>query len=183
MEIRPATPHDLDALLGFAPDAAVGSVDPQRLREELEAGRLRWPWTWLAVDDDGVLVGRALWWGYADSTGPLSLDWLDVIEIVPDRARLATDLLDRAHHALADAARPGTVDMPKYELILPPRWREDPAAVDAVTWRTQAAAAAGLDHQLERLRYEWRPTAGVPETSGRLRFRAGSEEDFLEVGA
>lgn len=180
MEIRPARPDDLDALLAFPFDAAVGSLDPQRLREELEAGRLRWPWTWVAVDDDGALVGRALWWGRADSSAPLSLDGLDVLASVPDRTRLATDLLERAHRALA-AAQPGPAGPPAYELTLPPRWRAAPAAVDAATWRVRAAAAAGLGHQLERLRYEWHPGAGVPGTTGRVRFRAGSEEEFLDV--
>ncbi|MGI4896110.1 MAG: GNAT family N-acetyltransferase [Janthinobacterium lividum] len=66
-------------------------------------------------------------------------------------------------------------------MTLRPHWREDPCVVGAVAWRLQAAAAAGLSEQLERVRYEWSAADGVPVTSGRLHFRPGSEQEFLTV--
>ncbi|MGI4896111.1 MAG: hypothetical protein ACRYF3_13460 [Janthinobacterium lividum] len=79
MDIRPATARDLDTLLDFPVDPRVGFVGPDRFRAELDAGRMRWPWSWLALDD-GAVVGRALWWGRADSNAPLALDCLHVLE-------------------------------------------------------------------------------------------------------
>ncbi|GLY29375.1 N-acetyltransferase [Kineosporia sp. NBRC 101731] len=176
MHIRPAIPADLDALLAFPLDRAVGTIGPRRLQEELAAGRLRWPWTWLVLDQDGTLLGRALWWGRSDSTAPLALDCLHLLERVPDRAQVAADLLISAHRALIGSARP-----PAYQLALPTHWRDDPAARDAVGWRLRAAAAAALTEQVERLRYAWEPRAGQPPATGRLRMRPGTEREFLDL--
>lgn len=101
MHLRPATARDLDALLAFPLDPALGGVEPGRLGEELDAGRMRWPWTWLAIDNDGTAVARALWWGRPESTTPLTLDCLHLLDHVSDRADIAADLLRRAHRSFA----------------------------------------------------------------------------------
>jgi RimJ/RimL family protein N-acetyltransferase len=52
----------------------------------------------------------------------------------------------------------------------------------ALTWRLDAARRAGLTHELERLRYEWVPAAGVPEQAGRLTFRPEPDDEvFVEL--
>jgi hypothetical protein len=71
---------------------------------------------------------------------------------------------------------------PEYQLLLPTRRRgDDPAVADAVAWRSDAAKAVGLTDVVERLRYEWTPTSGVPAPSGRLVFRPASDQEFLAL--
>lgn len=131
------------------------------------------------------LVGRrrgpcrgALWWGRSDSEHPLPLDCLHVLPHVSDRVALATEILSRGHAEFQHGGRSG---VPEYNLMLRTRWRDDPATVAAVEWRADAARAAGLTDEVERLRYEWTPDAGIPAPSTRLRFRPGEDEEFLEV--
>ncbi len=70
---------------------------------------------------------------------------------------------------------------PSYEITLPPGWRSDPAAA-AFGWRRDAAARAGLTGELERIRFEWTPGAGLPRSSGRLVFRPERDDEvFLDV--
>lgn len=183
MHFRPATARDLDALLTLPLDPVLGGIGPDRLREELATDRMRWPWIWLVLDD-GAVVGRGLWWGRPDSTIPLALDCLQLLDHVADRAGVAATLLRRAHGSFsADPAATSAVRPPEYQLTLPPHWRLDPDAINAVSWRVQAAALAGLSEQLERLRYEWTPGRQAPISSGRLHFRAGGEQEFLTLFA
>ena len=61
-------------------------------------------------------------------------------------------------------------------------WRSDPAVMAAFGWRRDAAARAGLSDELERIRFEWSPDAGLPRPSGRLVFRPEPDDDvFLDV--
>ena len=50
-----------------------------------------------------------------------------------------------------------------------------------MSWRREAAQAAGLTEIIERLRFEWTPAAGVPAPTERLIFRPASDEEFLAV--
>lgn len=171
--IRPATRAELEEPVGFAMNDPVGFVDADSLREEVAAGRLRPEWSWFAVDGSRI-VARALWWGREDSERPLALDFLHVLADVPDRAALAAELMSRAHtefHA-----------KPEYVLVVPTAGQDaDPAVADAVSWRREAAQAAGLTEMIERLRFEWTPAAGVPAPSERLMFRPASDDEFLAV--
>ncbi|GLY14904.1 N-acetyltransferase [Kineosporia sp. NBRC 101677] len=176
MHFRPATARDLETLLAFPVDPVIGGIGPDRLREELAAGQMRLPWSWLVLDDEGVVVGRALWWGRSDSVTPLALDCLHLLERVDDRAAVAGHLLQQAHAGFTAVRHP-----PEYQLTLPTHWRRDPASVDAVSWRVAAAALAGLSEQTERLQYEWIPGDQHPTSSQRLRFRAGDEQEFLAL--
>ncbi|WP_242438788.1 GNAT family N-acetyltransferase [Streptomyces sp. CB00455] len=54
---------------------------------------------------------------------------------------------------------------------------------DRVAWRREAAHRAGLTREIERLRYEWTPAAGTAPPTGRLVFREGTDEEFLDVFA
>jgi RimJ/RimL family protein N-acetyltransferase len=49
----------------------------------------------------------------------------------------------------------------------------------AVAWRREAAYAAGLTHEVQRLQYEWSPADGIPASSGRLVFRPDSDDAVM----
>jgi len=51
-----------------------------------------------------------------------------------------------------------------------------------LSWRWEAAVAAGLTDELERLRFEWIPGAPVPQPTGRLVFRREPDDEvFADV--
>ncbi|MFD0357154.1 GNAT family N-acetyltransferase, partial [Streptomyces sp. NPDC127110] len=174
MRLRAATadPADIDRALAHPADGPVAALTPDRIREEFAGNRMRPEWTWFAEDEDGEVLARALWWGRADSERPVALDCLQVRASVADPAALAAALLEAGHAAFGK--RPG------YNLSLPRGWRDDPALAGAVAWRQEAAHRAGLTREIERLRYEWTPAAGTKEPSGRLVFREGTDEEFLD---
>ncbi|MFF5701762.1 GNAT family N-acetyltransferase [Streptomyces sp. NPDC012794] len=177
MRFRAATadPADLDRALAHPADGPVAALTPARIREEFAANRMRPEWTWFAEDADGRVLARALWWGRADSERPVALDCLQVAGTVADPAALAAALLEAGHAAFGK--RPG------YNVSLPRGWRADPGLAAAVAWRQEAAYRAGLTREIERLRYEWTPAAGTAEPTGRLVFREGGDEEFLDVFA
>jgi RimJ/RimL family protein N-acetyltransferase len=178
MRFRTATagPADLDLAIGFTADGPVPALTPDRIREELAGNQFRPEWIWLAEGDDGQVLGRALWWGREGSEQPIALDCLQVRESVADPAALAAGLLAAGHAAFGN--------LPLYNISLPGDWRTRPHLVEAVAWRQKAAYEAGLTTEIERLRYEWTPAAGTPaEPSGRLVFREGTDEEFLDAFA
>ncbi|MDQ2850742.1 MAG: GNAT family N-acetyltransferase [Actinomycetota bacterium] len=177
-KFRAAEESDVDQLIAFLPGAGLRSIERDRLRRDFADGRMRAEWSWL-VEIDGVLAGRALWWGRPDSSRPLALDALDVAEHVEEPAVVAAGLLSTAHAALAE--RGVTVPL-EYTLQLPRGWRLDAAACAAVGWRRDACRSNGLSVELERLQYAWtRGEGNVPATSGRVTFRPGEDEEFLDL--
>lgn len=175
MRCLPATadPTALDRAAAYPADGPVAALTAERVHEELAADRFRPEWTWLAEDEDGQVLARALWWGRADSERPIALDCLQVRSTVADPVAVATALLDAGHAAF------GT--RPLYNLSLPADWQSHPALTEAVAWRREAALRTGLGREIQRLRYEWTPAAGLPAAGGRLAFRAGGDEEFLEA--
>lgn len=167
MLIRHATAAELSSPPAFIVTDPVGFVDDDQLRVEAAENRMRPEWTWFAQDGDRI-VGRAVWWGRSDSEQPIVLDCLHVLPDVPDRVVVATALLDKGH------AEFGV--LPNYRLIL-----RGGSAVDAVSWRSAAASAAGLTDVIERFRFEWTPDDGLPVGSGRLVFRPAEDAEFLAV--
>lgn len=177
MIIRPTTEADLERVVAVTVDEPVGWIEAARYVDELGQGMYRPEWTWIAEEDDRV-VARALWWGQASSTHPIALDCLHVDGSVADPSALATELLTAGLGAFASQ---GASRLPLYNLTLRPDWRSDPAVAGALAWRRTAALAAGLTDEVERLRLEWRPEAGVPRSRGRLTFTEATDEEFLEV--
>ncbi|WP_405711087.1 GNAT family N-acetyltransferase [Streptomyces xanthophaeus] len=175
MRFRPATadPADLDRAAAYPADGPVAALTAEKIREELAAGQFRPEWTWFAEDEDGEVLARALWWGRADSERPVALDCLQVRGDAPDPAGVAAGLLAAGHAAFG--ARP------LYNLSLPRDWQTSPDLAAAVAWRREAARRAGLTREIERLRYEWTPAAGTAEPTGRLLFREGTDEEFLDA--
>lgn len=177
MLFRSTTDADLDRVIAVTVDEPIGWIPADRYLEELKEGMYRPEWTWIA-EDGGRIVARALWWGQASSEHPIALDCLHVDPSVADRAAVAAELLTAGLRAFAEQ---GATKLPLYNVTLPNGWREDPAVVGALTWRQDAALAAGLTDQVERLRLEWTPDAGLPASSGRLTFTEGTDDEFLDV--
>lgn len=178
MLFRPTTESDLDRVTAVTVDEPIGWIPADRYLDELKEGMYRPEWTWIAEDAAGRVVARALWWGRSSSTHPIALDCLHVDPSVADRAAVATGLLTAGLRAFAEQ---GATTLPLYNVTLPNGWREDAAVVAALAWREEAARAAGLTDQVERLRLEWTPDAGLPAAGGRLTFTEGSDEEFLDV--
>ncbi|GAA2352628.1 GNAT family N-acetyltransferase [Nonomuraea africana] len=177
MLFRSTTEADLDRVTAFAVDEPVSWIPADRYLAELAEGMYRPEWTWIAEDSDKV-VGRALWWGQSDSEHPIALDCLHVDPSVADRAAVAAGLLAAGHAAFEEQGAPKP---PLYNLTLPNGWQDDEAIASAIAWRKEAALSAGLTDEVERLRLEWTPEIGVPESKGRLRFAEASDEEFLDV--
>ena len=184
MLIRPTTEADLDQILAWPVTEPAGVVPADRYREELDRGQYRPEWTWVA-EDEGRVLARAVWWGFSDAAYPLVLDCVSADGSLPaggpvsGRAVLAARLIAAGQRALR---RPGPSVAPGFEINLPTGWRSDPAVAAAFAWRRDAAARAGLTDELERIRFEWTPGAGLPPSSGRLVFRPEPDDDaFLDV--
>ncbi|MFI6291072.1 GNAT family N-acetyltransferase [Nonomuraea sp. NPDC050790] len=170
---RPATSADLERVTAWTVTEPVGWIDAARYRADLAEGMYRPHWTWLAEDAGGRLAGRALWWGPATATQPVALDCLDVDPAAGDRARIGAQLIA--------ATLPSAATGAQYTIKTTGGWREDPARAQAVAWRREAARAAGLQHEVERLQFAWTPDRGVPAATGSLRFTQATDEQFLEV--
>ncbi len=162
MRFRPATadPADLDRAAAYPADGPVDALSAERIQEELAAGQFRPEWIWFAEDEDGEILARALWWGRADSERPIALDCLQVRSSVADPEALAAGLLAAGHEAFGA--------LPLYNMSLPADWRARPDLAEAVAWRREAAYRAGL-------------SAGTAEPTGRLVFRDGTDEEFLDA--
>lgn len=164
---RPASTADLSMVLSCRVSEPISWVDPDRYQRALAVGSCRPEWTWLALDD-GILVGRAVWWALPGQASPAALDCLWTSPTLGDRAGLAAGLLRTGHAGLRAG---GATSLPDYEIDLAPRWRADPAAMAGLAWRQDAAYRAGLTHAVQRLSYAWTPPNPVPVASRRLLFR------------
>ncbi|MEU9632659.1 GNAT family N-acetyltransferase [Streptomyces luteogriseus] len=168
-----ADPADLDRAAAYPADGPVPALTEERIREELASNQFRPEWIWFAEDENGEILARALWWGRADSARPIALDCLQVRSSVVDPVAVASGLLAAGHAALGA--------LPAYNISLPRDWRSSPVLADAVAWRREAARRSGLSSEIERLRYEWTPAAEVPAPAGKLIFREGTDEEFLDA--
>jgi len=196
--IRPATEADLDRILAYPVTEPAGQVTAGRYRDGLARHQYRPEWTWIAEDASRVLA-RAIWWGFATAAYPLALDCVDAGGSTTGgsttggsttggsstggsttgRTALAAELIAAGQQALRRPDSPATAG---YEINLPSGWRSDPAVVAAFAWRRDAAARAGLTDELERIRFEWTPDAGLPRPTGRLVYRPEPDNDrFAEV--
>ncbi|MBD3923785.1 GNAT family N-acetyltransferase [Nocardioides cavernae] len=176
MRVRRATPADVDALVDFPHDPGVIGLPDGQVRADFETGRMRPEWSWV-LEEEGRLLGRALWWGRGD-TVPSVLDALDVLPEVHDPRAAAVELLRGGH---ADLAASGKQQLPPYTLRLPAGWRADARATRAATWPREATSDVGLTASLERRQYAWTPANGVPGISTRAAFRRGSNDEFVEL--
>jgi RimJ/RimL family protein N-acetyltransferase len=182
MRLRSITEAELGRVLACTTDDPVGVIDPELLRRRFADGQYQPGLTWIA-EDRGRILARAVWWLPPGGAHPGALDCVLTDDSVPDRASLAAKLLSAAHEEFRHGGMPV---LPAYHIFLPAGWRDRPDVVAALRWRQQAARRAGLTRELERLRYEWTPAAGLPPRPGRLAFRPEPDDDaflmaFLRV--
>ncbi len=178
MRIRPTTDADLGSVLACPVTDPVGLVPPARYRDELARRQYRPEWTWIA-EEAGRILARAVWWGFGHAAHPVALDCVYADDSFPGRVALAAELIAAGQQALRP---PHGAVPPRYEIGLPVGWRSDPAVAAALGWRRDAAARAGLSEELERIRFEWTPDAGLPRPSGRLVLRPEPDDGaFLGV--
>jgi RimJ/RimL family protein N-acetyltransferase len=146
------------------------------LDTDLDEGRRRPDWMWVALQGDRLLA-RLAWWSRPGADRPLLLDILDVDDDLPeaDRLDVGEHLLRTALSALPDLGGPA----PEYTRFVPPDWRDTPAVRRAVEDRMAVAARTGARLFVERLRLDRPSGAPVPPPSGRLLFRTPRDEDEL----
>jgi RimJ/RimL family protein N-acetyltransferase len=129
------------------------------LAKDLEAGRRRPEWLWLALRGDRV-VARAGWWSRPGAEHPFLMDFFDIDGDPGAGARLVQTAL----------ATLGT-GPPDYLRYVPGDWRDRPEVRHGVEQRMAVLEGLGAKLFVERLRLEWRPGTPLPEPAGRLRFR------------
>ncbi|REK86552.1 GNAT family N-acetyltransferase [Streptomyces inhibens] len=140
----------------------------EELADDLDQGRRRPEWMWMALLGDRLLA-RAAWWSRPGGDTPASLDVLDVDDSlpVPDRVEIGVRLLRTA----MSATLPGGSTPPEYSRLIPPDWRDGASSRGIVEDRMAILERTGARLFVERLRLEWRPGTPGPEPSGRLAFR------------
>ncbi len=144
----------------------------EEVADDLDSGRRRQEWLWVALDGDRLLA-RLAWWGRPGEDVPYLLDILD-IEDSTDSVEIGTELL---RTATAEVVPDGTTP-PEYLRTVPPDWR-DTAARHDVESRMAVAENTGARLFVERLRFEWRPGAPLPAPSTRLTFRQVPDTDEI----
>jgi RimJ/RimL family protein N-acetyltransferase len=198
---RRATADDIPRLEPLVVPDPVSRLEAVVFRRSLAMGEYRPEWMWLAETGPGPggIAVAAIWWGNGD-TAPVQPDepnrpdgpnGLDAILARPDlprerRVAAAAGLLAAAHRGL-DRSR----TLPSFAVHLPVDWRQRREVVAALSWRWEAASAAGLTDDLERLRFEWRPASARPATGqpaavpsgtakpARLVFRRESDDEVF----
>ncbi len=141
----------------------------KELEGDLDAGRRRLDWLWVAQRANR-LVGRVGWWARAADDPPLILDILDVSD-VDDGVQLVKTAMR--------AVLPAGSTPPEYIRFLPPDWASDPALVREVEVRRAVLERLGARPLVERLRLQWEKGGPVPASSRRLRFRAVADRTEL----
>lgn len=141
----------------------------RELDGDLDAGRRRVDWLWVALRGDR-LVGRVGWWTRSADSPPLVLDIFDTSDVDDGAALVRT--------AMA-AVVPEGATPPDYIRFLPPDWHDDPEIVRAVDDRRSVLERLGARPLVERLRLQWDAGGMVPPPSDRLQFRPVADREEL----
>ncbi|GAA1008142.1 N-acetyltransferase [Acrocarpospora pleiomorpha] len=145
------------------------------LADDLDSGRRRPEWMWIALRGDR-LVARLAWWARRKDDPPFLLDTFDL----DDAERLDTGV--RLLETAMAATLPAGAVPPEYSRYVPPGWRDDSTSRRAVEDRMAVLERVGARLLVERLRLEWRPGTPIPKPSGRLKFRpVGDREEFVDL--
>jgi RimJ/RimL family protein N-acetyltransferase len=148
----------------------------EELADDLAQGRRRPAWMWAALRGDRLLA-RAAWWSRPGNDTPFRLDVLDIDDSLPGPGRVATGV--RLLRTAMAATLPAGSPPPEYSRFVPPDWREQVPARQAVQDRMTLLERTGARLFVERLRLEWRPGTPVPPPAGRLAFRPARDAEEL----
>ncbi|MFC0861871.1 GNAT family N-acetyltransferase [Sphaerimonospora cavernae] len=151
-------------------------VFDHELADDLDSGRRRPEWMWMALRGDRLLA-RIAWWSRGGGEPPFMLDVFDFDDTLPEAER--RDVGARLLETATAAVIPPGARRTEYSRFVPPGWRGDATARRAVEDRMAVLEAAGARLLVERLRLEWRPGTPIPEPSDRLRFRPVRGRDEL----
>jgi RimJ/RimL family protein N-acetyltransferase len=182
---RSITASDVDAILPLLKRDAASPLSAEDYQAKSADRQYRPEWTWIAADADNTsdVLAVAVWWGSPKDVEPGALDAVCVHESIASgwsvdaRIELCAALLNAGHRHFA--LEFGMDQPPDYHVFVPGDWRGKPDVVSALTWRQDVAKLAGLGSVLERLRYEWKSSAGVPAASERLTFRAEPDDEVF----
>jgi RimJ/RimL family protein N-acetyltransferase len=146
------------------------------LAGDLEQGRRRPEWLWVAERGNRV-VARLAWWTSSEGGQPMALDVFDLDDSLadPERTEIGLQLVATAMAAVL----PADADRPEYGRFVPPGWRQDAEARRIVEGRMQVMERTGARLLVERLRLEWLPGTSIPDPTGRLHFRPALDRDEL----
>src|SRR5688572_22833201 len=135
---------------------------------DLEEGRRRPAWMWVALRE-GRMVARAAWWTRsAEAKDPLVMDVFDVAEGEP--LETGVELFRTASKGFKP------VD---FLTFVPGNWRDDPNDRRIVETRIKGLELTGAHIFVERLRLEWAPGTPIAPPSERLLFRPVESEEEL----
>src|ERR1700722_3216883 len=151
------------------------------IADDLDAGRRRLEWMWVALDA-GRVVARAAWWGHADDTAPSVLDILDVLDVEEHHRDLEFDRVDVMTSLLCTATAavlPAGASRPDYSRFVRADWREHEATSQGVADRMAALERTGARLLVERLRFVWHPGTPIAAPSDRLDFRTPRDAEEL----
>ena len=171
VSVRPLSePAELDTFLQLS------YVLDHELMADLELGRRRPEWLWVAERGNRV-VARMAWWTSSEGGLPMALDFFDLDDTLadPERTDIGLQLVETATAAVF----PADADRPEYGRFVPPDWRQDAEVRRIVEGRMQVMERTGARLLVERLRLEWLPGTKIPERTGRLRFRPALDRDKL----
>ncbi|KPI18047.1 GCN5-related N-acetyltransferase [Actinobacteria bacterium OK074] len=151
----------------------------EELANDLALDRRRPEWMWVALLGDR-LVARVAWWSRPGHGVPQILDIVDVEDGVTGAERTAVGVR-LLRTAMAAVLPGGGARPPEYSRFVPPDWRADAVTRQAVEDRMDVLEQVGAQLFVERLRLEWVPESGVPETDarGRLAFRPPADTEEL----
>lgn len=146
---------------------------------DVDEGRRRTDWMWVALDGDRLLARLSFWRRGPEDTVPFLLDILDVDDTAENLDRV-TVLAQLLRAAGARVLGPDG-SWPEYLRFVDADWREHTGLRRAVEERMEAVSSVGGVPFVERLRYAWRAAdTPVPTGTGRLRFRGiRNEEEVL----
>ncbi len=136
------------------------------LADDLDSGRRRPEWMWVALRGDR-LVARAAWWASSENDVPFLLDVLDVDEASDDRV----DTLERLLRAALPRVLPPGAVPPDHVHYVPAAWAARPETARPVRERLAALERLGSRLFVERLRLEWLPGTPIAPPSAGLSFR------------
>lgn len=151
----------------------------EELAEDLDSGRRRPEWMWMALRGDR-LAARLAWWAQKPGDPPQILDVFDLDDAAtgPGRLDAGVQLLETA----TAQTLPAGARLPDCSLFIRPDWRENAVARQVVEDRMTVLERSRARLFVERLRLEWRPGTPIPAVGGRLRFRpVGDREDLLRL--